>query len=78
MTPTRGRKKGSKNRFSGQPPNLIFWKLTLKNKEEVAAFLSRGSKQQKDTIKEILKYLKRVDTLFFEKVNGEEIMKELK
>lgn len=72
-----GRKKGSKNRYSGEPKNFAFWKLTLKNKEEVNAFLARGSKEQKDTIKEILKYIKRVDIDFFDKVNGKEILKEL-
>ena len=78
MTPTRGRKKGSKNRSLGEPHNYAFWKSTLKNKEEVNAFLARGSKEQKDTIKEILKYIKRVDIDFFDKVNGKEILKELK
>ena len=74
----RGRKKGSRNKFSGEPHNLGFWKLTLKNPEEVKGFLERGSQKQKETIKEIVSYLKRFDPDFFERVNGEEILKELK
>lgn len=74
----RGRKKGSKNKTSGEPHNFAFWKITLKRPEEVNAFLERGSEQQKTTIKEILVYLKRADIDFFERVNGEEILKELK
>ena len=75
--PKRGRKKGSKNKYYGEPSNLSFWKITLKRPEEVNAFLNRGSKQQKATIKEILIYLKRADKEFFERVNGEEILKEI-
>jgi hypothetical protein len=74
----RGRKKGSKNKSLEAPKNLGFWKITLKRPEEVNAFLERGSEQQKTTIKEILIYLKRADIDFFEKVNGEEILKELR
>ncbi len=77
MSLKRGRKKGSKNKYSGEPHNLGFWKITLKRPEEVNAFLERGSNQQKETIKEILDYLKRFDPEFFERVNGEEILKEL-
>ena len=78
MTPKRGRKPGSKNKFSGEPHNLAFWKITLSRPEEVNAFIDRGSKQQKETIKEILSYLQRFDPDFFEKINGKEILKELK
>lgn len=74
----RGRKKGSKNKTSGEPSNLAFWKITLKRPEEVNAFLERGSEKQKQTIKEILIYLKRKDKEFFERANGEEILKEIK
>ena len=88
----RGRKKGSKNKSFDQPHNLGFWKITLKRPEEVNAFLERGSDKQKATIKEILLYLKRgkktpvefrskfeeADIQFFERVNGKEILKELK
>lgn len=74
----RGRKKGSKNKYLGEPHNLAFWKLTLKSREEVNAFLDRGSERQKETIKEILNYLKGKDKDFFERVNGKKILKELK
>lgn len=73
----RGRKKGSKNKYYGEPHNFAFWKITLKRREEVNAFLDRGSDKQKQSIKEILMYLKRVDEEFFERVNGEEILKEI-
>ena len=92
MTPKRGRKKGSKNKTSGEPHNFAFWKLTLKSPEEVNAYLERGSDKQKNSIKEILEYLKRAKKdlpererkyaeehlEFFEKINGEETLKELK
>jgi len=74
----RKRKKGSKNTAFGEPHNLIFWKFTLKKPETVNAFLERGSKKQKETIKEILIYLKRFDRDFFEEVNGENILEEIK
>lgn len=78
MTPKRGRKKGSKNTFYGEPSNLAFWKFELKNPETVNAFLERGSIQQKETIKDILKYLKRKEPDFFERINGQKIVKRLK
>ena len=76
MTPG-GRKKGSRNKFSGEPHNLSFWRYTLKKPEEINVFLDRGSQRQKDTIKEILIYLKTKDIDFFIRVNGEEILMEL-
>ena len=78
MKNKRGRKKGSKNIYSGEPHNLIFWKVTLKEPNSVNAFLERGSQKQKETIKEVLTYLKRFDRDFFDEVNGEEILKEIK
>lgn len=78
MTPKRGRKKGTKNKYLGEPRNYAFWKFTLKNRETLNAFLERGSDNQKETIKEIVSYLKRYDPEFFEKINGDEILKELK
>ena len=74
----RGRKPGSKNKFKGEPHNLQFWKWVLRSPEEVQDFLTRGSAQQKETIKNVLLYLKRFDPDFFEEVNGEEIWEELK
>ena len=74
MKPKLGRKKGSKNKFKGEPHNLAFWKLTLKSSEEVHDFLNRGSAQQKETIKNVLLYLKRFDPDFFEEVNGDKIL----
>ena len=61
-----------------EPNNIAFWKFTLKNQENVNAFLTRGSKQQKGTIKEVLKYLKRFDPDYFESINGETILREIK
>lgn len=87
----RGRPKGSKNPHQGEPNNLSFWKVTIKNREVINAFLDRGSEKQKESIKEVLIYLKRADKKeeefrnrfeqadlqFFEKVSGKEILKEL-
>jgi len=73
----RGRKKGTKNKYAGEPHNLVFWKFTLIKPETVNAFLNRGSIQQKETIKEIVSYLKRYDPDYFERVNGDKILKEL-
>lgn len=79
-----GRPKGSKSkqyylrqRFKKEPHNFAFWKITLKNPEEVNAFLDRGSAKQIKTIKEILTYIKKIDEELFERVNGKEILKEL-
>ena len=66
-----------KYKYSGEPHNLIFWKFTLKRPESVNAFLERGSKKQKNEIKNILLYLKKYQPEFFEEVNGEEIIKRL-
>lgn len=77
MTPG-GRKKGSKNCYSGEPHNYYYWKLILKNPEHVNAFFTRGSKEQKLTIKGILEYLKNHDKEFFEKINGFKVLEELK
>ena len=80
MTPKRGRgrPKIEKNVTYDAPHNYAFWKCTLKNPETVNAFLERGSKKQKETIKEIVWYIKRYDPDYFEEINGEEILKELK
>lgn len=77
MTPKRGRPKIVKFKDYDAPHNFYYWKWILKEPETVNAFLNRGSKQQKDIIKEILVYLKRADKDFFEKVNGEEVLKEI-
>ena len=74
----RGRKKGTKNRYAGEPHNFAYWKCILQEPDTVNAFLNRGSKVQKETIKEVVIYLKGFDPDFFEVVNGEEILKELK
>lgn len=73
----RGRKKGSKNKYSGEPHNLIFWKVTLVNPNAMYQFLTRGGDRVKNEIKEIVSYLKRYQPEFFEKVNGDEILKEI-
>lgn len=77
MIKKRGRKLGTKNKTSAEPHNLCFWKITLKRPEEVNAFLTRGSNLQKETIKEILIYLKRFDRDFFDENNGDKILKQL-
>lgn len=76
--PTRGRKKGSKNKHLREPHNFIYWKFILKDNKAINAFLERGSKQQKETIKDVLIYLKRFQPDFFEEVNGNEILERLK
>ena len=78
MIKKRGRKPGTKNKYLGEPHNLCFWKVTLKKPEDVNAFLNRGSKQQKETIKEILIYLKKFDRDFYDDVLGDKILREIK
>ena len=87
----RGRQKGSKNKLFGEPCNFTYWKTVLKNRETLNAFLDRGSDKQKEKIKEVLNYLKRADKKeeefrnkyeqadieFFEKYNGEDVLKEI-
>ena len=70
-----GRKK--KTNY-GEPNNLAFWKITLKRPEELHDFINRGSKKQKEILKEILLYIKRVELDFFKEVNGDIILKDLK
>jgi hypothetical protein len=69
----RGRPKGS----SGEPTNLEFWKGILKD-NQVQQFLDRGSKEQKELIKNVLQYLKNIEPRFFERVNGKLFLKQLK
>lgn len=71
----RGRKKGW--RSEAQPTNIAYWMWTLKKPEEVNAFIERGSQQQKDNIKAVLKYLKTFDPYFFQKIEGEKILERL-
>lgn len=60
-----------------EPANLIFWKRIIKD-NKIQDFIERGKKQQKLTIKSVLKYLKNTDPEFFKEVNGKRILKELK
>jgi len=60
-----------------KPNNLIFWKMTLKE-DKIQPFLDRGLKDQKKTIKNVLKYLKNMEPEFFEQVEGKQILKQLK
>ena len=68
----RGRKKGSTKEIS----NLIFWKGILRE-NKVQQFIDRGSKEQKTTIKNVLKYLSNMQPEFFEQVNGKNLLKQL-
>ncbi len=68
----RGRKKGSTKELS----NLIFWKGMLRD-DKIQPFIDRGTKEQKATIKKILKYLKNIEPEFFEQVRGKQILKQL-
>lgn len=70
----RGRPKGSKK---GEPVNFEFWKWTLRN-NEIQQFLDRGNAEQKECIKNVVKHLKNIEPEFFEQVNGESILKQLK
>ncbi len=69
----RGRKKGSTKELS----NLVFWKGMLKD-NKIQDFIDRGTKEQKTTIKNVLKYLKNIQPDFFEQVNGKNLLKQLK
>ncbi len=77
MTPKRGRKKIVKFKDYNAPHNFYCWKWMLQEPETVNAFLNRGSKKQKDHIKEMLVYLKRTDKDFFNKIHGNEILEKL-
>ena len=68
----KGRPKGSK-----EISNLIFWKGMLKD-NKIQDFIDRGTKEQKITIKNILKYLSNMQPEFFEQVKGKQILKDLK
>lgn len=70
----RGRPKGS---TCGEPTNFDFWKGMLKD-NQVQQFVERGNTQQKELIKDVLKYLKNKQPKFFEQVKGKLILKQLK
>jgi len=74
----KGRPKGSKNKLKGLPTNFACWYHTLKHAEYVEAFIERGNTKQKKEIKHFLKYCKKTEQEYFEKINGEEMLKRLK
>lgn len=77
MTP-KGRKKGSRNKRKGLPNNMNYWRFVFQKEEDVNAFLSRGDKRQKNDMKDVLTYFKKHDSEFFNEINGQKILKELK
>ena len=75
----RGRPKGSKNKYSSSlPNNITCWYWVLSKPENVKAFMNRGNDKQKEEIKECLIYWKGSNWRFFEKINGEELLKKLR
>jgi hypothetical protein len=72
------KKRRKKRTFKGYPHNYIFWLHTLKFSNDVYVFLEKGNQRQKNEIKHSLVYLKKQDEHLFKKVNGEELLKELK
>lgn len=57
--------------------NFVFWKGMLRD-NNVQYFIDQGNNKQKTTIINVLKYLKRIQPKFFERVNGKFILKQLK
>jgi len=87
----KGRPKGSKKTVrqkrnmttlvkkfkKGEPTNYVFWLGMLKD-NKVQQFIDRGNAEQKLTIKRVLKFLKVDDGEFFDEVNGQNLLKQLK
>lgn len=87
----RGRPKGNKKTIKqkknmtklvkkfkkGEPTNYVFWKGMLKD-NLVQQFIDRGNAEQKITIKKVLKFLKVDDCEFFDEINGQNLLKQLK
>lgn len=61
----------------GRPLNYTFWCWTLEKPEEVNEFIERGDKGQKDSIRLVLQYMKKIDPEKFDRVNGAKIIKTL-
>lgn len=74
---SRGRPKGSTKNSSGEPHNSNFWLTVLSNEEERNMFLKRASKERLLEMADTIKYLKRTDENFFEKINGQEILNKI-
>ena len=64
-------------RFKKEPTNYVFWKRILKD-NKVQEFIDRGSTEQKTLIKEVLKFLKVDDCEFFDEIDGQNLLKQLK
>ena len=73
------RKKGSKNKQSRRlPNNLCCWMDVLKYPNHVDSFVKRGDARQKSEIKAVLKYCRLHDPEWYEEVNGDKILKQIK
>lgn len=72
----RGRPVGSLG-SGGVPSNYDFWKGLLKE-NKIQEFIDRGNQRQKDTIKHVLKYLKKQDSELFNEIKGNNLLKQLK
>lgn len=70
--------KQRKKLCSRRPTNFAYWRFTLINPKEVEAFLTRGNKRQHMCMVRVLNYVSRFDKEYFEKVNGESILRRLK
>ena len=69
-----GRPEGSKK---GEPTNFEFWKGMLKD-NQIQQFLDRGNAEQKECIKNVVQYIKNMQPEFFEQIEGDLIIKQLK
>ena len=75
----RGRPKGSKNKeFSNYPTNLDCWRFVLSNPENVSSFIKRGDERQHSEIRCCLNYWKKNDEYFYQRIDGDNILKQLK
>lgn len=63
---------------SNEPHNYNYWRWVLQNENEVQEFINRGDTQQHDLMLHSLLYTQGKDEEFFKKINGKEILKQLK
>lgn len=64
------KRRRRKRTFTKEPTNLSFWLSTIKNEEDLNQFLLRGDEKQKQSIIQVLNYLKRLDPQEFRVLNG--------
>ena len=70
--------KQRKKLLSRTPANYSFWRFTFNNQKETEQFILKGNKEQHTSMIRSLNYLRKFDREYFNKVNGEKYLEQLK